>query len=326
MNFRHTAATWALPRALAGLTLTLATGAALAYPTKPITIIVPFAAGTINDMVARDLAQVLSTIAKQTVTVENRVGAEGTIGALAMINAAPDGHTLMVSSNSLTVYDPLLKKNIPYDPGKDLVPVCAAGRVSLTVNVTGSGSIKTLPELAAAAKAQPGKLTFAYTSTSMRLAGELYQQVTGTKMVGVPYKSSVTGLTDVSSGQVDAIFIDRASAAPFHESGKVRPLAVAGQRRLPPIANIPTTAEAGLPGFTVQPWFGIYMSGKTPAALQRQVIDAVAQATRSPDMLATQAKRSLDPFDLCGEALARHLQQETDTLGDVVRKAGIEKD
>lgn len=313
-------------RWLAGLALSVASSAALAYPTKPITIIVPFAAGTINDMVARDLAQVLTTIAKQTVVVENRVGAEGTIGALALINAPADGHTLVVSSNSLTVFDPLLKKNIPYDPGKDLAPVCAAGRVSLTVNVTGSGPIKSLAELAAAAKSQPGKLSFAYTSTSMRLAGELFQQVTGSKMVGVPYKSSVTGLTDVSSGQVDAIFIDRASAGPFHESGKVRPLAVAGQRRLAPIANVPTTAEAGLPGFTVQPWFGVYMSGKTPQALQRQVTELIAQATRSPDMLANQAKRSLDPFDLCGEPLARHLQQETELLGDVVRKAGIEKD
>ncbi|HSV79530.1 MAG TPA: tripartite tricarboxylate transporter substrate binding protein [Ramlibacter sp.] len=314
------------PRILVAALALAACAAAHAFPTKPITIIVPFNAGTTNDINARDFAQVLSAVAKQPVVVDNRVGAEGTIGAQAMLNAPADGHTMVFSSNSLTVYDPLLKKNIPYDPAKDLLPVCGAGRTSLLVNVTASGPVKSVAELVAAAKAQPGKLTYAYTSSSMRLAGELFQQVTGTRMTSVPYKSSVTALTDLSSGQVDAIFIDRPSAAAFHESGKVRALAVAGSKRLKSVPNVPTTAEAGLPAFTVQPWFGLYISGKTPPAVQAQVRELIERAIKTPEMAANQDKRNLDAFDQCGDALVKYRQQETDALREVVRKAGIERE
>jgi tripartite-type tricarboxylate transporter receptor subunit TctC len=306
--------------------LAVAACAAHAFPTKPITIIVPFNAGTTNDVNARDFASVLASVAKQPVVVDNRVGAEGTIGALALLNAPADGHTLVFSSNSLTVYDPLLKKNIPYDPGKDLVPVCGAGRTSLLVNVTGAGPYKSVSELVAAAKAKPGKLTFAYTSTSMRLAGELFQQVAGVKMTGVGYKSSVNGLTDVSSGQVDTIFIDLPSATAFYDSGKVRALAVSGTKHLNAMPNVPTTGEAGLPAFSVQPWFGLYLSGKTPPAVQAQVRELVERAIRTPEMAANQRRRNLDSFDLCGDALVKYRDHETETLREVVRKAGIERE
>lgn len=187
-----------LPTCLFAGLLATATGLSLAYPVKPITIIVPFAAGTVNDIGAREVAKVLSALGQQAVVVENRAGAEGSIGTQAMLNSAPDGHTLVFASNSITVFDPLLKLNMPYDSVKDIVPVCAAGRTNLLINVTGSSPLKNVADVVAAAKARPGKLTFGYTSTSMRLAGEMFQQVTGTKLTGIPYKSCVTGLTDVS--------------------------------------------------------------------------------------------------------------------------------
>lgn len=308
----------------AGL-LATAAGGSLAYPDKPITLIVPFAAGTVNDIGARELAQVLSAVGKQPVVVENRVGAEGTIGTQAMLNSPSDGHTLMFASNSITVFDPLLKLNMPYDSVKDIVPVCGAGRTNLLINVTGSGPLKNVADVIAAAKAQPGKLTFGYTSTSMRLAGEMFQQVTGTKLTGVPYKSSVTGLTDVSSGLVDLIFIDRVSAVAFHENGKVRALAASGGRRIKALPNLPSATEAGIPGYSVLPWFGLYMSGKTPPAVRHQVSELVGKAIKTPEMAANLDKRGLEPFDLCGDALVKFRQEEMDTWREVIKKAGIER-
>ncbi|GAA4353691.1 tripartite tricarboxylate transporter substrate binding protein [Variovorax defluvii] len=313
-----------LIRPLAATLLSLATSGALAFPDRPITIIVPFNAGTTNDINARDLAQVLSAVAKQPVLVDNRAGAEGTLGGQALVNGPADGHTLMFSSNSLTVFDPLLKKNIPYDPNKDIVPICAAGRTNNLVNVSATGPYKSLADLIAAAKSQPGKLTFGYTSTSMRLAGELFQQASGTKLTGVPYRSSVTGLTDVSSGQVDITFIDRVSAQAFYDSGKIRPLAVSGPSRLSALPDVPSAKELGLPAYSVFPWFGVYASGKTPPDVLAQVRELVARAVTTPEMAANMEKRGLEPFTACGDALVKHKQQETEQWREVIRKAGIE--
>lgn len=311
-------------RFVAGI-LATAAGVSLAFPVKTITIIVPFAPGTTNDIGAREVAKVLSVVAKQAVVVENKVGAEGTIGTQAMINSPADGHTLMFASNSITVFDPLMKLNMPYDAGKDIVPVCGVGRTNLLINVNGSGPFKSVADVIAAAKANPGKLSFGYTSTSMRLAGEMFQQVSGVKLTGVPYKSSVTGLTELSSGLLDLIFIDGSSALSFHESGKVRPLAASGAQRLKSLPNVPSAAEAGVPGYSVLPWFGLYVSGKTPAAIRNQVSDIVDKVIKSPEMVANLEKRGLEPFNLCGDALVKFRQEEMETWRQVIQKAGIER-
>lgn len=312
------------PRWLFAAALTMAAGAALAFPDRAITLIVPFSPGTTNDVNARDFAQVLSAVTKHPVVIDNRVGAEGTIGGQALLNAPADGHTLMFTSNSLTVFDPLLKKTLPYDPLKDFVPVCATAKTNLLVNATGSGPLKNVADLLATARARPDTITFAYSSTSMRLAGELFQQAAGVKLRSVPYRSSVTALTDLSGGQVDLIFIDRVSALPFYESGKVRPLASSGSRRLSTLPGVPTAAEAGVPGFSVQPWFGVYASARTPQAILNQVSEAVTSALKSPDMAANVQKRGLEPFTLCGNALVKYRDEETSLWRGVTRKAGIE--
>ncbi|HSW18981.1 MAG TPA: tripartite tricarboxylate transporter substrate binding protein [Ramlibacter sp.] len=307
----------------------LAVGAAAAtsahaYPDKVITVIVPFGAGTINDINARDFAQVLSVIAKQPVVVENRTGAEGTIGGQALLSAPADGHTLMFASNSLTVFDPLMKKSIPYDPVKDIIPVCGAGRTTLLLNASGASPYRTVGDIVAAAKAQPGKLTFAYSSTSTRLSGELLQQAAGIRLTGVPYRASVAALTEISGGQVDLMFIDRVSAAPFYESGKVRPVATSGEQRLKALPQVATFAEAGLPGVSVQPWFGLYASGKSTPAVLRQVSELVGKAVRSPEMAVNAEKRGLEAFTLCGDALVKHRAEEMELWRGVIKKAGIE--
>jgi len=308
---------------VAGL-LAAAAGTSQAFPDKTITIIVPFSAGTTTDVNARDFVQLLSVAVRQPVVIDNRVGAEGTLGGLALINAAADGHTLMFTSSSLPVLDPLMKKNLPYDPVKDFAPVCAVGRTSNVMNITGSSSMKTVADVIAAAKAEPGKLTFGYASATMRLAGELFQQAAGVRFTSVPYRSSVTALTDLASGQIDLVFIDHVSAAPFYQSGKVRPIAVSGAQRFKALPDVPSATEVGVPGYLVLPWLGIFMSAKTPPAIVTQVREAVANAMSQPVMAANLDKRGLIPFTLCGDALGKHVLDEMAHWRPVLDKAGIE--
>lgn len=311
--------TWFLGPLLAALA-----GASQAFPDKTITIIVPFSAGTTTDVNARDFAQVLSAVVKQPVVIDNRVGAEGTLGGQALVAGAADGHTLLFTSSSLSVLDPVMKKSMPYDPIKDFAPVCTYARTSNVMNVTGAGPYKNVADVIAAAKAQPGKLTFAYASAIMRLGGELFQQAAGVKMVGVPYRSSVTGLTDVSGGQVDMIFIDHVSATPFYQTGKLKPIAVAGAQRFKAVPDVPSAAEAGVPGYQMQPWFGLYISSKTPPALISQMRDAVAEALKNPATAANLDKRGLEALTVCGDALGKFQSDEMALWRQVLAKAGIE--
>lgn len=295
-----------------------------AFPDKPITMIIPFAAGSSTDVVARDIGNLLAAALKQPVVFDNRTGAEGTIAANAVLNAPADGHTLLFTSSSLPVLDPLMKKNLPYDFVRDFAPVCSVSRVPFLVNVTGSSSLQTGADLISAAKAAPGKLTFAYSSASTRLAGELFQQAAGIKLSGVPYRSSVAGLTDVSGGQVDLFFIDDVSAGPFLQSGRLRPLLVAGPQRLRQLPNVPAATEMGLSGYTVQPWSGIYMSAKVPATVQRVVREAVARVVTSPAANAIYEKRNLIPMPLCGEELQKFQADDTAQWRQVITRSGIE--
>ncbi|MFT3721118.1 Bug family tripartite tricarboxylate transporter substrate binding protein [Pseudorhodoferax sp.] len=303
--------------------LATAACAGQAFPDRSVTVIVPFSAGTTTDVNARDFAQALSAQIKQPVTVENRVGAEGTVGGQALLVAAPDGHTLLFTSSSLTVLDPLMKMTMPYDPVHDFAPVCAVARTSNVMNITGSAPWKNVADVVAAAKAQPGKLTFAYASATTRLAGELFAQSAGIKLTGVPYRSSVTALTEVGGGQVDMMMIDHISATPFYQGGKLRPVAVAGVQRIKELPDVPSASEAGVPGYNLLPWFGVYASAKTPPAVLAQVREAVGQALASPASLASMDKRGLIPYPLCGEAFGKAQQDEIGVMQQVLDKAGI---
>lgn len=308
--------------AAAGL-IFAAVGAAHAFPTKPITVIVPFGAGTSVDANGRDFAQALASLGKTTTVVDNRPGAEGTIGAMAVLNAPADGHTLMFTSSSIPVLDPLLKKTMQFDPLKDFSPVCTVARTSNVVNITGSSPIKTAAELIAAAKAAPGKLTYGYSSATTRLAGELFAQSAGIKLTGVSYKASMAGLTDVAGGQVDLFFIDHVSVAPLLQSGKLRALAVSGGKRIAALPNVPNASEIGVPGYTIQPWFGVYVSAKTPPANVDQLRELMTQALNTPAAKATLEKRGQEPLLLCGNAMAKLQADEINLWRGVLQKAGI---
>ncbi len=308
-----------------GAGLIAATAATVhAFPTKTITVIVPFGAGTSVDTNSRDFAQALSASGKAAAVVDNRPGAEGTIGAMAVLNAAADGHTLMFTSSSIPVLDPLLKKVQQFDPIKDFTPVCTVARTSNVVNITASSPIKNVAELIAAAKAAPGRLTFAYSSATTRLAGELFAQTAGIQLTGVPYKASMAGLTDVSSGQVDLFFIDHVSVGPLLQAGKLRALVVAGDKRINSLPNVPSATEAGVPGYTIQPWFGVYVSAKTPPAIVEQLREFVGQTINSPGARSASDKRGQESLVLCGSAMTKLQSDEINLWRGVLKKAGIE--
>lgn len=298
--------------------------AAHAFPDKPLTLVVPFGAGTSVDAHARDFAQVFGGIVGQTVVVDNRPGAEGTVGALAVLNAAPDGHTLMFTSSSIPVLDPVIKKSPQFDSVRDFTPICTVGRTSNVMNVTGSSPYKTAADVVAAAKAQPGKITFAYSSATTRLAGELFQQAAGVKFLGVPYKASATGLADVAAGRVDLMFIDDISAASLYQGGKIRPLAVAGPTRIRALPDTPSATEIGVAGYSIQPWFGVYVPAKTPAPVVAQLRDAMAKAMKTPAATANYEKRGLMPPTVCGPDMVKLQHDEIELWRDVTKKAGIE--
>jgi tripartite-type tricarboxylate transporter receptor subunit TctC len=301
-----------------------ACSAQAAYPERPITLIVPFGAGTAVDVNGRDFAQALGSVIPQPVIVDNRAGAEGAIGAAGVLRAAADGYTIMFTSSSIPVLDPLMKKEMQFDPVKDFTPICTVGRTSNVFNVTGDAPFKTAADFIAAAKASPGKYTFAYSSATTRVAGELFQQAAGIKLTGVPYKASSTGLTDVAAGRVDSFFIDDVSAASFYQNGKLRPLAVAGASRIRALPNTPSATEIGVPNYKIQPWFGVYASAKTPPAVVAQLRDIMTKAMKSPVAIAAIEKRGLSPLLICGDAMSKFQLEEIELWRGVLNKAGIE--
>lgn len=296
-----------------------------AYPEKTIKLIVPFGAGTSTDAMAREFGQALSSVLKQAVVVENKTGAEGTIGGQALISAPADGYTIMLTSSSLTVLDPLMKKTLPYDPNKDFAPVCGVARVGNVMNMSSTLPYKNIAEFMAAAKAQPGKFTFAYSSATTRLAGELFSQASGIQMVSVPYRTSAMGLADVAGGQVSLFFIDHLSATPFYQSGKIKPLLIGGPQRNKSLPEVPSATEAGVPGYVIYPWFGVYLPAQTPPAIANQMREAMAQALKVPAMKAKIETSGMEEFPLCGDALGKFQVDEMNHWAQVIKKAGIEK-
>jgi tripartite-type tricarboxylate transporter receptor subunit TctC len=296
-----------------------------AYPDKPIKLIVPASAGTITAVLAREFAQSLSSVVKQTVIVENIAGAEQVIGTQAVVRSEPDGHTALFVSSSTTILDPLLKKSLPYDPSTDLAPVCGIARVGNILYVSAALPYKSTAELLAGAKAQPGKLSFANSSATTRLAGELFQQKAGVSLLSVPYRATSAGLTDVAGGQVSMMFIDQVSASPYVQSGKIRPLAASGSQRHKALPDVPSASEGGVPGYEIWPTIAVFLPAKTPTAIVAQLRDSVAQALKTPAFAATREKAGLEEFSPCGDALTKYQQSEMERWTQVIKNAGIEK-
>ena len=296
------------------------------YPSKPLRFILPFPPGGPTDILGRLLGDRLASSLGQPVIVENRGGAGGNVGAEAAAKSAPDGYTLVLVAPSLAI-SPSLYSKLNYDPLRDFAPVSLVATVP-NVIVTQPALAPTLQEFIARAKANPGGMNFGSggSGTSNHLAGELFNLVTGTKLVHVPYKGVNLAMNDVLAGAIHLVVIGLPAAAPHIKSGRLRALAVIAPQRLPALPEVPTVAEAGLPDFEVTTWYGVLAPAGTPRPVLARLNSELAKILYSPDMKDKLNAIGADPVTSTPDEFAAYLRQETAKWADVVRKAGLKAD
>lgn len=260
----------------------VAAPALAAYPERLIRIIVPFAPGGGTDLVARTIGSEMSKDLGQSVIIENKPGAGTIIGTESVAKSAPDGYTLLMATFAHAV-NPSLQPKLPYATDKAFTPVILIGRSPNVLVVKPDSPYKTVQDLIAAAKANPGKLTFASqgNGTSAHLAGELFKNLGKVDLTHVPYKGAGPALTDLIGGQVDMMFATAAAVTPFLQSGKLRALGVTTSQRSPALPNVPTIAESGVPGYAAESWYGLYAPANTPQDVIAKLNAAAKKAAQS---------------------------------------------
>jgi len=300
-----------------------------AWPTKPITFVVPFTPGGITDNTSRVLAKIVGDKLGQPVVVDNRPGAGGSIGVEAASRQAPDGYTLIYGTQGTQAANLALYKNIRYDPVKDFVPVHAMSETPLILVINPNRPFKTVPELIAYAKANPGKLNFgsAGPGTGTHLTAELFQVATGIKMTHVPYKGSSPALTDLMAGNLDLMFDYPVVVMPFVQAGKLKPLAMTGRARLSVMPEVPTVGELGFPRAESTAWSAVFVPAKTPPEVVKKLGDAIALAIVDPEMLQVTEKFGSVPLkDLRDAKLGEFVKTEMVRWREVVQQSGARID
>ena len=293
-----------------------------AYPEKTVRVIVPSPPGGGNDVMARLAGQKLSEAWGRQVVVDNRPGAGGAIAFEMVARAAPDGYTLLLGSTNLTVLPDIQKVN--FHPIKDFVPVSLMAKSMNILLTHPSVPVKSAKELIVLAKLRPGKLNYATTiATSVHLAAELFKANAGVNIVMVPYKGMGPALMDLISGQVDIAFANPAASQEYVRSGRMRALAVTGEKRSAMLPDVPTVAETVIPGFEASTWWGILAPAGTPFAIVAEVNGKLAVALTQRDMMDRVAALGADLVGGAPERLAAHLNAEIPKWRDVVRAANI---
>src|SRR5918999_2578830 len=294
------------------LVLFAAAATAQGYPSKPIQLIVPFPPGGPTDIVGRLVAQKISEGLGQPVIVENRAGAGGTVGSIAASKAAPDGYTLLYGSTSTLAIAPSLYRNLPYDPRKSFAPISLVSRGPILVAVNAQVPARTLKEFIELARKQPGKLAYssAGSGTPPHLAGELFKTVAGVDLLHVPYKGGAPAITDLVGGQVQAIFEGQVALAPHLQSGKVRALAITGEKRNPTLPDVPTAREAGLPQYEANFWSGLVAPAGTPAEAIQRLNSVLVKALSSAEVRETLTRQGLEPAGNSPKEFADYIARE----------------
>ncbi|GGG17895.1 MFS transporter [Caldovatus sediminis] len=296
-----------------------------AFPSRPLRIIVPFSAGGSTDILGRICAQILTERLGQPVVVENITGAGGTIGASRVVEAAPDGYTLLAGTPGSIAINPQLQPRIPYQPLRDLEPVVFVGDSPAVVVVRRDSPLRGLRDLVARARAEPGRLTFASAGIGSfaHLSAELFKWRAGVDLVHVPYRGTAPAATDLIAGRVDTMFENYPSVQAYLAAGEMRALAIAARRRSALLPEVPTAAEEGVPDYESSSWFGLFAPARTPRAAIEAVNGAIAAAIREPALAQRLAGLGVEPVGGTPEAFREYVARRIEETGAIIRTAGI---
>lgn len=294
------------------------------YPNKPIRLVVPFATGGSTDNLARIIAPELSKRLGQTVLVDNRAGAGGSIGIDAVAKAEPDGYTIGLGSPGPLVVNVTLADTFPYDPVKDLAPIALVADLPIVLVANSSVPANDVAGLIAADKANPGKLFFASAGigTTMHLSGELFNAMAGTQLQHVPYKGTGQAITDLLAGQVQLGFLDLPAAGPHIAAGKIKILAVGNRQRALSAPQVPTIAEAGVRGYETSGWFGVVGPARLPPATVRKLNDALLATLAQPDVRSRLLAIGVEPTSSTPEQFGQFIRDEIPKWAKVIETSG----
>jgi tripartite-type tricarboxylate transporter receptor subunit TctC len=311
--------------ALLAFSLWPITATAQGYPAKSIRFIVPFPPGGGNDTIARLIGQKLTAATGQQVLVDNRPGAGGAIGAEAAAKSPADGYTMFLAGVATHGINPNLRRKIPYDPLRDFDAVSLVASAPLLVVVHPSLPIKSVKQLVALAKARPGQINYASNGAggSSHLAVELFNMMSGTKMTHIPYKGLAPALTDLLSGEVQVMFSSAVAMLPQVKAGKLRAIAMTGARRSPAIPDIPTVAEAGVPGYETGSWYGIVVPAGTPKAAIDRLSREIIAIVRAPEITGRLNDEAVIPVGSTPAEFTAHIKNELARWAKTIKQAGL---
>ena len=309
------------------LALLVVSGAAEAqFPAKPIRVVVPFPAGSATDTITRVLAQSVSQSIGQTVVVENKAGADGAIAAAEVAKAAPDGHTLLMATNSPMSAVPAMKKNPPYDPVADFTPITDVGRYTFFIVVHPSVPAKTLKELIDHARTNPGKVNYATGNTTGIVSTAFFASLAKIDLVHVPYKGEPQALTDLVAGRVQLMFCSSGTSMPQIREGRLRPIVTTLAKRTHLLPELPTIAEAGMPEFSITSWAGLFGPAKMPAAVVERLNKEFVAAMGRSDVQAAMEKQAFALSPSSPRELAAFVKEQMESYRRILRAAGVEPD
>ena len=294
------------------------------FPSKPITFVVPFAAGSATDLIARALGQAVSQSTGQSVIVENKGGASGIIAAQAAARAPADGYTVLITTNTTHAANEHLYKKLPYNPVKDFVPLTGLGKGGQVLVVNASAPFNSVQELLEHAKKNPGKLSFGSGSSSSRMAGEMLKQLGGVDILHVPYKSNPLAITDLMGGQIDLMITDVSTGVPQIQAGKLKALGFSTEERSVMLPDVPTIAEAGVKGYSMGYWFAAYAPVGTPAEVTNKLSQLLGDAVESKSAEGFYKQSGTTKWRGTSAELAKFQADETQKWGKVVKAAGIQ--
>ncbi len=316
-------------KTLAAAVLATGMGTALAqddYPSKPITMIVPFSAGGTTDILARIVGQALTVEMGQSFIIENKPGAGGNIGAQQAARAKADGYTVFMGTVGTHAINQSLYKKLPYDPIKDFAPLSRVATVPNLLVAHPSRPYKTVQEMIAYAKAHPGDVTYGSpgSGASPHVSGALFQSMTGAELTHIPYKGSAPAVSDLLGNQIAVMFDNMPSAIQHVRSGKLRPIAVTTAKRSPELPDVPTIAEAGVPGYEATSWFGLWAPANTPAPVLDKLYASLAKVLKDPAVVKKIADQGGDVVIDTPAEFEAFIKAEAAKWGKVVKESGAE--